>query len=160
MDTPGDPPPEGRLIEQAREAMPGKMSQNKAASRAGMSGTRWRQIVTGVASGGKGIRLPVHGNAETVARMAQAVGVKPEQLVEVDREDAAAQLRLLAPPDEPEPSVAELTERVERTERATARLAEENSELRRMLRELTGKNSDSSGSLEGGSDEASPRQAM
>lgn len=97
METPGDPPPEGRIIEDARERR--RLSQNKAADRAGLSGTRWRQIVTGVASGGKGIQIPVHGRAETLARMAQVVGVTPEQLADAGREDAAEELRELAPPE-------------------------------------------------------------
>lgn len=84
------PPPEGELIETARKRA--SMSQNKAAKRAGISGTRWRQIVKGVASGGRGIEIPAHGNAETVARMAQAVGVTAEELSEVERDDAAAEM--------------------------------------------------------------------
>lgn len=95
METQGDPPPEGRIIEEAREKR--RLSQNKAAERAGLSGTRWRQIVTGTASGGKGIQIPVRGRAETVARMAQVVGVTPERLAEVGREDAAEDLRELPP---------------------------------------------------------------
>lgn len=101
------------------------MSQNKAATLAGMSGTRWRQIVTGIASGGKGIQIPVHGNAETLARMARAVGVTPEQLSAVDREDAARELRRLPPldGDNSEPTLGEVVERMNA-------LAEEVKELR------------------------------
>lgn len=116
METPGDPPPEGRIIEDAREKR--RLSQNKAAERAGMSGTRWRQIVTGVASGGKGIQIPVHGRAVTVARMAQVVGVTPEQLADVGRGDAAEELRELAPPEDrkrsPVEMQRELKERLDR----------------------------------------------
>ena len=112
MDTPGDPPPEGRLIEDARERR--RLSQNKAAELAGISGTRWRQIVTGTASGGKGIQVPVHGRAETVARMAQVVGVTAEQLSSVDREDAGRELRRLPPLNGAgaEPSLGEVMERM------------------------------------------------
>lgn len=87
METRSGQPPEGRLIEEARERL--NISQNQAAKRAGMSGTRWRQIVYGEASGGPGIKNPVHGNAETIARMATAVKISAEQLTEVGRDDAA-----------------------------------------------------------------------
>jgi transcriptional regulator with XRE-family HTH domain len=119
METPGDPPPEGRIIEEAREKR--RLSQNKAAERAGLSGTRWRQIVTGTASGGKGIQIPVRGRAETVARMAQVVGVMPEQLAQADREDAAEELRGLAPPESPKrPPVEGLRELRDRFDRILA----------------------------------------
>lgn len=84
-------PPEGEIIEAARRRH--RLSQNKAATKAGISGTRWRQVVKGVASGGKGVVLPTRGNAETVAHMAHAVGVSPDQLAEADRDDAADVLR-------------------------------------------------------------------
>ncbi|MGH3377926.1 MAG: helix-turn-helix domain-containing protein [Actinoallomurus sp.] len=135
MDTPGDPPPEGRLIEEAREAMRG-MSQNKAAKLAGMSGTRWRQIVTGVASGGKGIVIPVHGNPETVARMAQVVGVTPERLADVGREDAARELRALPLPNSPDDS-----DRDAIVDRLVAQVAEQQmqiDELQRQVKEALG----------------------
>lgn len=87
METRAGQPPEGRLIEEARERL--DISQNEAAKRAGMSGTRWRQITYGEASGGPGIKNPVHGNPETIAKMAHVVEVTVEQLEEVGREDAA-----------------------------------------------------------------------
>lgn len=112
MDAPGASPPEGRLIEQARERK--RLSQNKAAKAAGMSGTRWRQVVAGWASGGEGIQIPVHGNAKRIALMAQVVDVTPEQLEEVGREDAARELRELRPSDEPdaEPSLRDVVEQM------------------------------------------------
>lgn len=90
MDTREDQPLEGRLIEEARERR--NLSQNKAAKMAGMSGTRWRQIVYGEASGGPGIKNPVTGNAETIARMARVVEISPEDLIAADRQDAADEL--------------------------------------------------------------------
>ena len=94
METRAGQPPEGRLIEEAREQL--GISQNEAAKRAGMSGTRWRQIVYGEASGGPGVKNPVHGNPETIAKMAHVVEITVEQLEEAEREDAARELARLA----------------------------------------------------------------
>lgn len=60
------------------------------------------------------------GSADTLARMAQVVGVTPEQLADAGREDAAEELRALPPLDQPapEPTVADLADRVERLEQA------------------------------------------
>lgn len=85
-----DQPPEGRLLEEALASRRPHMTQREAARRAGISDARWRQLVTGYQSVGQGHYAPVTARAETLARMAGAVGVTPEQLVEVDREDAAA----------------------------------------------------------------------
>lgn len=41
--------------------------------------------------------IPVRAPAETLARMAQVVGVTPEQLEQANRADAAAELRELPP---------------------------------------------------------------
>lgn len=87
MSTREDQPREGRLIEEARGRR--GLSQNKAAQEAGISGTRWRQIVYGEASAGPGVKVAVHGNAKTVAQMARAVGVTPRELTEAGRADAA-----------------------------------------------------------------------
>ncbi|MBT2453334.1 hypothetical protein [Streptomyces sp. ISL-86] len=67
------------------------MSARKAASQAGLSDARWRQIVSGYQSV-SGAHVPVRAPAETLARMAQVVGVSPEQLAEAGREDAAQEL--------------------------------------------------------------------
>ncbi|MEV4371685.1 helix-turn-helix transcriptional regulator [Nonomuraea sp. NPDC049637] len=93
MDTRPDQPAEGRLIEEARERL--NISQNKAAKRAGMSGTRWRQIVYGSASGGPGITNPVVGNPTTIASMAHAVDLTPDELAQAGRDDAASELRAI-----------------------------------------------------------------
>lgn len=68
------------------------MTQREAARLAGISDARWRQLVTGYQSVGQGHYAPLTARAETLARMAAAVGVTPEQLAAVDREDAAAVL--------------------------------------------------------------------
>lgn len=98
MDERPAPPPEGRLISAALKRA--KLSARKAADLAGMSEGRWRQIASGYQSVG-GTRVPVHARAETLARMAQAVGVAPGQLEEVGRPDAAEELRNLEPPATP-----------------------------------------------------------
>lgn len=84
------PPREGEALEAARKRL--GISQNEAARRAGMSGTRWRQIVSGVQSAG-GVVVPVRATDEALARMAGAVGLPPEELEAADRADAAALLR-------------------------------------------------------------------
>ena len=85
MSTPQ--PPEGRLIEQAREDR--GLAQNAAARAVGLSGTRWRQIVKGEGS------LSGPKVTRTLARMAYTVGVTPSQLMQAGREDAARELDAL-----------------------------------------------------------------
>lgn len=84
--------PEGALIEAARERMEPKLSGRAAASAAGISDGRWRQIVNGYLSAGQGNYIPVVAPPETLARMARVVGVTPEDLTRVGREDAAGVL--------------------------------------------------------------------
>jgi transcriptional regulator with XRE-family HTH domain len=57
-----------------------------------------------------------------------------------------------------DPTVAELAERLKQQEQTTARLAEENNELRRMFKEITGKPSATYGGGEPETD--APHQAM
>ncbi|MET9218945.1 helix-turn-helix domain-containing protein [Streptomyces sp. NPDC088197] len=85
-----DAPPEGELIKVALAAS--GLSQREASRRAGMSDTRWRQIVSGYQSV-DGTPVPVRGRDETLARMAHVVGVRPEQFEDVGRPDAAEELR-------------------------------------------------------------------
>lgn len=110
--------PEGKLIAAALKRS--GTSQREAARRADMSENRWRAIMHGYQNVGTGTYVPVRGPADTVARMAQVVGVTPEQLAEAGREDAAEELRTLPPLEEPktEPTVTELDERVRRLESA------------------------------------------
>lgn len=79
-------PPEGRLIEDARERL--SLSQNEAARRAGMSGSRWRQIVYRDASS-----MTSRRGVAALARMAQVVQVHPDRFAQLGRDDIAAQLR-------------------------------------------------------------------
>lgn len=86
--------PEGALIERAAKAM--GISGRKAASLVGISDARWRQIVNGYQSVGAGQVATVVGPDETVARMAQVVGVTSEQLREAGRPEAAELLLVLS----------------------------------------------------------------
>lgn len=84
-------PPEGTLIKAAQKRT-GK-SARKAASEAGISEGRWRQIVDGYQSVSAGVYASVRGPAHTVARMAAAVGLKPTDLENVGRDDVADAMR-------------------------------------------------------------------
>lgn len=101
--------PEGRLIALAQKRA--RLSQREAARRAGMSEARWRNIVSGYQTVSAGVHAPVRGPADTIARMAQAVGVTPENLGAVDREDAAEILRelLAEAAQKSEPNPEEMT---------------------------------------------------
>lgn len=85
------PPPEAVLIEAARKRV--GVAVRKIAPEAGITEARWRQLVKGYASAGRGQTVSTRAPADTLARMARAVGVTAEQLHEVDRDDAADILR-------------------------------------------------------------------
>ncbi|OMC00349.1 hypothetical protein A5733_04355 [Mycobacterium sp. NS-7484] len=89
------PPPEAELIERLRAEIRPPLSARAAARAAGISEGRWRQIVKGYNKATSDVRVPVIAPAETLARMAKAVGAGPEQLSEVGREDAADELLLI-----------------------------------------------------------------
>lgn len=57
-----------------------------------MSDSRWRQIIKGYRQETKDVRVPVRAPADTLARMARAVGATAEQLREAGRSDAADEL--------------------------------------------------------------------
>lgn len=80
-------PREGRLIEAAATAS--GLSVKKLSANAGISDTRWRHIVRGWQPGPGGAVNPVTAPAMTLARMAFAVGVPPEELAKTGRTDAA-----------------------------------------------------------------------
>lgn len=73
-----------------------RLSIREAARRAGMSDARWRQITSGYQSV-SGEPIPVTAPAETLARMAQVVGVTGEELQRAGREDAATALEEITP---------------------------------------------------------------
>jgi transcriptional regulator with XRE-family HTH domain len=91
MNEPLVAPPEGSLIKQAQRAM--RISQREAARRADLSEARWRQLVSGYMLVQR-TYVPVRSPDKTLARMARAVGVTPEELASAGREDAAAALRV------------------------------------------------------------------
>lgn len=84
--------PEGRLIEQA--VLRRNLSVKQLAPLAGISDSRWRQIVKGFLPAGGG-RVPVVATARRLALMARAAGVSAQQLRDVGREDAADILETL-----------------------------------------------------------------
>lgn len=95
-----EPSQTAQAIERARMAR--KMSVRRAAAVAGMSEGRWRQIAKGYQSAAKGVRVPVNAPPETLARMANAVGLTFDALSGVaDDDTVAALLDLQAPPQPP-----------------------------------------------------------
>ncbi|MFB0617297.1 helix-turn-helix domain-containing protein [Streptomyces sp. AGS-58] len=80
------PPPEALLLKEALRRT--RMSGREAARRAGVSDTWWRAIVNGHQTIG-GVRAPVTAPDDTLADMAQAVGVTPDELREAGRAGAA-----------------------------------------------------------------------
>ena len=86
-------PPEALLIARMREKAP-RISMSEAARRSGISLTRWRQIENGFRPE-RGVRYREVGPAQTIAKMAAAVGISPAQLAEVGRADAADELAVI-----------------------------------------------------------------
>lgn len=84
--------PEGALLEQALKR--DKRSARAVAPLAGITDTRWRQIVKGYQSVG-GQTVPVIAPAATLARMAEVAGITPDQLREAGRDDAALVLEAM-----------------------------------------------------------------
>lgn len=88
-----DPPEEADLIRRSREAAVPPMSRRQAAAKAGISPSQWSDVERGHKMAGPGVIVPVRATPETLARMAQAVGVNDVELVAAGREDAAQQFR-------------------------------------------------------------------
>lgn len=87
--------PEAKLIEELRQAVRPKLSVRRAATMAGISEGRWRQIAKGYNQVSKETFVESIAPADTLARMARVVGATPGQLQEVGREDAADELAVL-----------------------------------------------------------------
>ncbi len=90
-------PPEAQLIERLRTEVRPKLSVRAAARASGISDSRWRQIIKGYRQETATLRVPVRAPADTLARMARAVGATPAQLREAGREDAADELERSVP---------------------------------------------------------------
>jgi len=69
------------------------MSRRQAAAKAGISPSQWSDVERGHKKAGSGVVVPVQATAETLARMARAVGVSVDDLAAAGREDAGSQLR-------------------------------------------------------------------
>ncbi|TDL05995.1 XRE family transcriptional regulator [Mycobacterium paragordonae] len=89
--------PEGRLLERLRTEHRPPLSGRAAAKAAGISPSRWTQIIRGYKQETPELRVPVRAPADTLARMARAVGATPAQLREAGREDAADELERSVP---------------------------------------------------------------
>lgn len=97
---------EGALVRRARERVRPKISIAAAAKRANMSPDNWGHVERGYQSTGRGQPprqvIPPTG---TLAHMANAVGITPQELEDIGRSDAADALRdlhsLRAEPAEP-----------------------------------------------------------
>lgn len=90
---PRDLPPttrEGALLRKARQRLSPKVSIATAAKRAGVSAENWGHVERGYQSMGRNqaprIVIPP---ADTLAHMAHAVSVSPDELLDIDRPDAA-----------------------------------------------------------------------
>jgi len=103
--------PEAALLEGLRTAQY-KLTQKAAAKKAGITESRWRQVVGGYQPSKDGApRVRVVAPAQTIARMAYAVDAKPQQLKDAGRQDAAVELaEILAsnPTDQSLPAVEAL----------------------------------------------------
>jgi hypothetical protein len=82
------------MIDEATKAS--GRSVRALAANAGMSDTRWRQVVKGVQPGPGGKLVEARASATSLARMAIAVGLSPEQLEQAGRDDAAEAQRRFA----------------------------------------------------------------
>lgn len=81
-------PAEAALLDEAQKRLQPRLSVRKAAAAAGISEGWWRQITKGIQSRSTG-SIPVVAPAETIARMALAVGVTADELRATGRTDAA-----------------------------------------------------------------------
>lgn len=88
-------PPEAMVIRQRREAAIPEMSRRQAAAKAGISPSQWSDVERGHKKAGSGVVVPVQATADTLARMARAIGAGADELAAAGREDAARQLRTL-----------------------------------------------------------------
>lgn len=105
-----DPPPEAELI--ARAMRRKRLRTATVAARAGISAVWARHIINGAQPLGGGQYKAIRAAADTLAHLAHAVDLTPEQLDQAGRSDAAEQLRDIlthnTPPAEEDPVVGVL----------------------------------------------------
>lgn len=87
--------PEGQLIQNAAKNK--GVSMRELADLIDLSEARVRNIVNGYQAVGQGQRISIVGPEDTVAKMAGALGITPEELEEAGRRDAAHALRRRLP---------------------------------------------------------------
>ncbi|MER6976001.1 hypothetical protein [Streptomyces carpinensis] len=97
------PPPEAALIKAALKRK--RIRVDDATRQAGISKSRWGQIIAGYQSVG-GQRIEVRAPDETLARMCLAVGVTSAELAETGRVEAAEILEELETAESPAPAVS------------------------------------------------------
>lgn len=115
-----------------------------------MSEGHWRAIVSGARSISSGVWVPVRGPADTLARMADVVGVTPEDLEEAGRPDAAEELRQLQPEITLDEAEAMLDTNEEMAAELLQRMRRMNQRQRRALIEVARAMDESERSSEGG----------
>jgi transcriptional regulator with XRE-family HTH domain len=114
--------PEGALIRLARQAA--GLSIPDAVRLSGVSKARWSQVESGYERR-DGVTRPVQAKADTLARMAHAVGLPPERLeLEGQRPDAAEILREILRRKDPEPGSGATPQEVAR-EKALLQIMED-----------------------------------
>lgn len=93
MRAQSEAPAEAELIRRRRESAVPALSRRQAAAKAGISPSQWGDVERGTKNAGSGVIAPARATAGTLARMAQAIGVTPDELTAAGRRDAATQLR-------------------------------------------------------------------
>lgn len=89
MGAQSEAPTEAQLIRNHREGARPPISRRQAAAKTGISPSQWSDIERGTKQAGQGIIIPIRATAETLARMAQTVGVTADELAAAGRQDAA-----------------------------------------------------------------------
>lgn len=94
------PTPEGVLIRRVRESIRPRLAVAAAAERAGISAEMWGLVERGYRTPKRDAEaVRIVAKPQTLAHMAYAVGLKPSDLEEVDRADAAAVLAEMRGPE-------------------------------------------------------------
>lgn len=86
--------PLGVLLENSRLRRRPRLSQNAVAKAAGTSPTTYRRVISGISRFG-GQDVPFNASAETVARIADVLGITPDELYGVGSKEASEELRIL-----------------------------------------------------------------